>query len=77
MRRGVILEAGWVISENGFLSVYDSEGKPFECITMVRVTEKVDEIPIAMVQMVVNVASSKEEMLQLIEEEKKSSKAWI
>lgn len=64
----IVEGAGWVVIKDGTQWVYDENGKRLECVIMTRVTDRADEVPTAIVQMVVNLASSEEEMFEKIKQ---------
>jgi hypothetical protein len=59
----------WVIPKNGELIVYDNTGKEIGCKVSVRVvTDVVNEFPTAILEVIVNIAASEEEMMKAIED---------
>ena len=72
MGRQVYPEACWVVNEYGQQMIYTPDGKLLGVILMTRVTDEADELPVALVKMIVNIGT-KEEMIEAIEKQKKTN----
>jgi hypothetical protein len=68
MSRHYIKDAYWIINKDGHQQVYDSNGKLVPFRTVVRVTDEVGSYPKAMIQVLVNLAGTEEEMHEKIKE---------
>jgi hypothetical protein len=60
----------WVVVENGRMRMYDERGEPISGEIYCEVRDECDDIPRAKCESVVNVATSKQEMMNAINQNK-------
>lgn len=68
MNRCPIKGCWWVVTKDGGMRMHNANGEEVFGEAYCRVVDKVDEVPYAIVKVIVNIAGSEEEMLQKIKE---------
>lgn len=68
--------ACWVVTENNEHILYSQSGEEIGCQSSCKTTSAVQEVNTAVVELVVNLAGSREEMMQKIKELNEQEEKW-